>query len=55
MVKHSYTEIFIAVLYSAGYDNAQTWAIAQNIAIQYNTIHCMHKSNVKLIYTISIW
>ena len=39
----SHTEIFIAVLYNVM--PRHQLAIASNIS---NTIHCMHKSNVKL-------
>ena len=46
MIKHLYTEIFIAELYNVGYNNAwEELAIASNIS---NTIHCMHIGNVLL-------
>ena len=43
MIKHSYTEFFIAALYNAGCNDAQ--AQANNIP---NTIHGIHESNIKL-------
>ena len=30
-------------------------AITSNSYIQYKLIHCTHKSNIKLIYTVSIY
>ena len=50
VIKHPYTELFIAALYSAVRDiimPRHELAIASNIS---NTIHCMYtvKSNVKL-------
>ena len=43
IIKHSYTEIFIAVLYNVGYNNAQAWT---SYSQQY--IQCMHIGNVLL-------
>ena len=42
MIKR-YTEMFIAVLYNVGYNNAQAWA-----SYIFNTIHYMHIGNVLL-------
>ena len=60
MIKHPHTEVFIAVLYNAGSDIIMprcelAIAVASNIS---HTIHCIHKSNVKLhelIYTYFIF
>ena len=46
MIKCSYTEFFIAVLYNAEYNYAQARA-SYTIQLS-NTIHCIHKSSVKL-------
>ena len=47
---YDHTKIFIAVLYNVM--PRRQLAIASNIS---NTIYCMHKSNVKFMYTVSIY
>ena len=40
MIKYLYTEIFIAVLYNVGYNNAQAWvSYISSQYIQYNSLH----------------